>query len=118
MTSTPHLWWPTALLALALAGDAALSVRPPLFIRNCLRGVKFPEDWWWTLIVIKSAAAAGLLLGLHYAGMAFTTNVAVIGYFLCACYAHVRADFLKQEFWVNCLGMLGLSVGALALAFA
>ena len=105
-----QLWWLTALLALALFSDALMSVRPPGFIRNCLDGVGFPRDWWWTLIAIKLLAAAGLVVGLEYPGIGFATTVGVIAYFACAAYAHYRARFLRQEFWLNCLGMLTLSV--------
>lgn len=117
MTNTPSIWWPTALLAFILFSDALLSVRPPLFIRNCLDGVRFPRDWWWALIAVKLLAAAGLTAGLKYPGIGFTTNVAVIAYFGCAAYAHYRARFLKQEFWLNCLGMFALSVGVLIVSY-
>lgn len=116
MISTPDPWWPTALLAVGLFSDAVLSVRPPAFIRQCLEGVGFPRDWWWTLVVIKLLAAAGLVAGLRYAGVGLATNVAVIAYFVCASYAHYRARFLKQEFWLNCLGMLALSTAVLVLS--
>ncbi|MBU9763773.1 hypothetical protein FR943_07955 [Mycobacterium sp. TNTM28] len=112
-----HPWWPTALLALVLFGDALMSIRPPAFIRKCLDGVGFPRDWWWVLVVVKLLATAGLLAGLKYPGIGFATNVAVIAYFLCASYAHYRARFLKQEFWLNCLGMLGLSVAVLVYCY-
>lgn len=117
MSSTPDPWWPTAILALALLSDALMSIRPPAFIRDCLTGVRLPEDWWWTLVVIKLVASAGLLLGLEYGGIGFAANGAVICYFLCAGYAHYRAGFLKHEFWINCLGMLGLSVGVLVISY-
>ncbi|PNE40430.1 DoxX family protein [Streptomyces noursei] len=118
MTGIPHVWWPTALLALVLFGDAVLSLRPPAFIQRCLDGVRLPRDWWWILIVIKLLAAAGLVVGIKYPDIGLATNVAVIGYFVCASYAHYRARFLKQEFWLNCLGMLALSVSALVLPYA
>ncbi|MER6982990.1 DoxX family protein [Streptomyces carpinensis] len=118
MIGVPHVWWLTALLAIVLFGDAMMSVRPPGFIQRCLDGVRLPRDWWWTLIVVKLLAAAGLVAGIKYPGVAFAANVAVIGYFVCASYAHYRARFLKQEFWVNCLGMLGLSVSVLVLSYA
>jgi hypothetical protein len=117
MTAIPHLWWPTAVLALTLFADALMSVRPPGFIRNCLDGVRFPRDWWWTLVAIKLFATAGLIIGLKYPGVGFTTNIAVIAYFICAAYAHYRARFLKQEFWLNCLGMLALSVAVLVFSY-
>lgn len=42
--------WPTAVLAFVVFGDALLSIHPPKFIRKCLLGVNFPEDWWWVLV--------------------------------------------------------------------
>ncbi|MFG3255425.1 DoxX family protein [Streptomyces sp. NPDC048172] len=118
MNGTPHLWWPTALLALVLLGDALLSLRPPAFIQRCLDGVGFPRDWWWVLVVVKLLAAGGLLAGLALPGVALTANTGVIAYFVCAAYAHYRARFLGQEFWFNCLGMLALSTAVLALSHA
>ncbi|WP_329252701.1 DoxX family protein [Actinoallomurus sp. NBC_01490] len=112
MIHGPHPWWLTALLALALFSDALMSLRPPAFIQRCLEGVGFPRDWWWTLIAIKLLATAGLVAGLKYPGVGLATTVGVIAYFVCAAYAHYRARFLKQEFWLNCLGMLTLSVAA------
>ncbi|MBC7299599.1 MAG: DoxX family protein [Nocardia sp.] len=112
MIHAPELWWLPALLALSLFADALMSVRPPMFIQQCLDGVGFPRDWWWTLIAIKLAATAGLLVGLNYPGVGFATAVGVIAYFVCAAYAHYRARFLGYEFWINCLGMLALSVAA------
>jgi len=117
MVLTPVLWWPTVLLALALFVDALMSLRPPVFIQKCLDGVGFPRDWWWTLVVIKLMATVGLVAGLKYAGVGLTTNIAVIAYFLCAAYSHYRARFLKQEFWLNCLGMLELSVVVLLFSY-
>jgi hypothetical protein len=113
MIDTPHMAWPTAVLALVLLGDALLSLKPPVFIQRCLDGVLLPRDWWWILVAVKLLAAAGLMTGLRYPGIGFATNVAVIAYFACAAYAHFRARFLKQEFWVNCLGMLTFSVAVL-----
>lgn len=109
MALLPDPWWPTVVLAVALTADAGMSLRPPRFIRDCLDGVRFPRDWWWTLVVIKLVAAAGLLAGLWVPGVAFAANVGVIAYFVCASVAHVRARFLGQAFWLNCLGMLAFS---------
>lgn len=36
MSLTPDLWWPPAVLALARFVDAAMSLHPPKFIRDCL----------------------------------------------------------------------------------
>ncbi|MBS4103141.1 DoxX family protein [Tsukamurella paurometabola] len=114
---TPHWPWLTVALAVVLLGDAAMSLRPPAFIRDCLDGVRFPRDWWWTLIVIKSVAVAGLLAGLEYPGVGFAANAGVIAYFVCAAVSHIRAGFLGSTFWVNCLGMLAFSTGVLILSY-
>jgi hypothetical protein len=118
VTHLPDVPWLTVVLAVALLSDAVMSIKPPAFIRQCLDGVRFPREWWWALIVIKFSATAGLLLGLKYPGVGFTTNAAVIGYFLCASVAHFRAHFVRHEFWVNCLGMLTLSVVTLVASYA
>lgn len=117
MPLTPDPWWPPALLALVLFVDAAVSLRPPEFIRECLDGVRFPREWWWTLIVIKTLAVVGLIAGIWIPGVAFTANTGVIVYFLCAAAAHIRARFTGRSFWLNCLGMLAFSVAALVLSF-
>ncbi|MCJ8014809.1 DoxX family protein [Paenibacillus sp. KQZ6P-2] len=117
MKLVPDPWWLSALLAAVLLFDAIVSIKPPAFIRNCLNGVNFPHDWWWTLIVIKLAATAGLVAGIWIPGVALAANVAVILYFLSASYAHIRARFLKQEFWMNCLGLLALSIIVLVFGF-
>ncbi|MGI5466342.1 DoxX family protein [Streptomyces sp. CA-132043] len=117
MTVLPDPWWPQAVLAGILAVDAVMSIRPPAFIRVCLEGVGFPEDWWWTLVVIKLLAAAGLIAGISVAGIGVAANAGVICYFLAASAAHIRARFLKSEFWLNCLGMLALSTLALIVSY-
>ncbi|MDG3011634.1 hypothetical protein G4X40_15935 [Rhodococcus sp. D2-41] len=117
MTSTPQFWWLTALLALVLLSDAVMSLRPPAFIRDCLDGVEFPRDWWWSLIAVKLLATVGLLAGLRYGGIGFAANAAVVAYFLCAAYAHYRARFLGQAFWLNCLGMLAFSTAVLMVSY-
>lgn len=114
MTVIPELWWPSAVLAFVLLCDAALSARPPRFIQDCLDGVGFPQQWWWTLIVIKLLAAAGLIAGIWIPGLALAANCGVIAYFSCAAVAHIRARFTGQVFWLNCLGMLALSIAVLA----
>jgi hypothetical protein len=113
MIALIQYWWLPTLLAAVLLGDALASIRPPRFIRDCLDGVRLPREWWWILIVIKLLAVAGLTGGLWIPGIGFAANVGVVVYFVCAAIAHVRARFLGQAFWVNCLGMLLLSVLAL-----
>ena len=114
----PNVWWLPGLLALTLFSDAAMSLRPPKFIRDCLCGVAFPREWWWTLIVIKALAAIGLIAGIWIPGVALAANTGVIVYFISAAAAHLRARFLGPAFWVNCLGMLAFSVAVFVLSFA
>ncbi|GAA1487490.1 DoxX family protein [Brachybacterium sacelli] len=114
----PVPWWPLALLALALAVDAALSLRPPAFIRDCLDGVGFPRQWWWVLIVVKTLAVVGLVVGIWLPGVAVAATVGVVAYFGCAVVAHLRARFFGSAFWVNCLGMLALSLAVLVANLA
>lgn len=116
MILLPEFWWAPALLALVLFADAAISVRPPKFVRDCLDGVRFPREWWWILIVIKLVAVAGLIAGIWIPGVAFAANVGVIAYFCCAAASHIRARFLGSTFWVNCLGMLVLSIAVLVVS--
>jgi len=118
MSLLPLLWWPGAVLAAVLFVDAALSVRPPQFIRDCLDGVHFPRDWWWALVAIKLLAVAGLVAGMAVPGVGLAANIGVAAYFLAASYAHIKSRFLRQEFWLNCLGMLALSVAALLVGYA
>ena len=117
MILSPDPWWPQAVLALVLLGDALASVRPPAFIRDCLEGVKLPRQWWWVLVVIKLLAVAGLVAGVWIPGVGVAANVGVIVYFLCAAGAHARARFLGRAFLLNYLGMLGLSLGVLVVSY-
>ncbi len=118
MILIPAVWWAPAILALALLVDAALSLRPPRFIRDCLDGVRFPREWWWTLIVIKALAVIGLVVGIWVPGVALAANVGVVVYFLSAAVAHVRARVVGRAFWLNCRGMLALAVAVLVLSLA
>ena len=117
MTLIPDPWWLTAILAAALFFDAAASIRPPKFIRDCLDGLHFPRDWWWALIVIKFLAVAGLIGGIWIPGIAFAANIGVVVYFICAAASHIKAKFMKQSFWLNCLGMLALSLAVLTFSY-
>ncbi|WP_244303317.1 hypothetical protein [Leucobacter coleopterorum] len=56
-------------------------------------------------------------MGIWIPGIGFAANVGVIVYFVCAAAAHVRARFLKREFWINCLGMLLLSILAFVISY-
>jgi hypothetical protein len=114
----PDPVWPVVVLAAAVFSDVVLSLRPPAFIRDCLDGVRFPREWWWVLIVVKALAVAGLLVGIRTPGIALAATTGVVVYFLVAAVAHVRARFLTQAFWLNCLGMLALSVAVLVVSFA
>lgn len=89
----------------------------PKFISRCLNGVNFPQDWWWALIGIKILAAVGLVVGAasHNASITTTVSVGVLSYFVFDIIAHVKANFLGQEFWVNCLGMTVFSAIVLVL---
>ncbi len=109
--------WPQLVLAAVLLSDALMSLRPPAFIRDCLNGVSFPREWWWSLIVIKMLAAAGLVAGLWIPGVGLAANLGVVAYFLSAVAAHLKARFLGQAFWINCLGMLALAVAALVWSY-
>ncbi|MER6973750.1 hypothetical protein ABT304_21990 [Nocardioides sp. NPDC000445] len=117
MTLIPDPDWPQLLLAGLLALDVALSLRPVGFIRTCLNGVAFPENYWWTLIAIKSLAVTGLLAGIWHEGIGLAANVGVVAYFLAAVVAHLRARFIGFELWINCLGFLGIAAGALILSY-
>lgn len=51
-------------------------------------------------------------------GAGIAANVGVVVYFLAAAASHLRARFLGPAFWVNCLGMLLLSIAVLVLSLA
>ena len=117
LSELPSPVWPVLILLVIQAGDAAMMLRPPKFIVDCLEGVRFPRDWWWVLIAAKTASVAGLLVGLWVPGVAMTTTAAVVVYFLAAAAAHLRARALNSTFYLNCLGMLVLSLAVLAVSF-
>ncbi|MBP3089387.1 hypothetical protein EML15_09575 [Corynebacterium sp. sy017] len=107
--------WAPILLALVLLGDILMSIRPLPFIEKCLRGVNLPRQWWWILIYIKTLAVAGLTVGIWIPGVGIATTAAVVAYFIAAAIAHIKAKFLGTEFWLNCLGMLALSIVVLGV---
>lgn len=117
MSLVPEPWWLPIPLAAVLLFDAVASIRPPRFIRECLDGVRFPRDWWWVLIAVKALAVAGLIVGIRIPGIGLAANLGVVAYFVCAAIAHIRARYLGQPFWLNCLGMLALSVATFVFSF-
>ncbi|OKI02300.1 hypothetical protein A6A06_14705 [Streptomyces sp. CB02923] len=117
LSELPSPVWPVLVLLAIQAGDAAMMIRPPKFIVDCLEGVGFPRDWWWALTTAKAASVVGLAVGLRVPGVAMTTTAAVVVYFLAAATSHLRAKALNSAFWVNCLGMLVLSLAVLVVSF-
>ena len=119
MFDPPSPVWPTLILMVVLCGDAIMSAIPLKFIRDCMDGVRFPvDDWGWVLVYVKLIAVVGLLVGLWQPGVGIAATAGVVAYFIAAAVAHVRAGFLNSTFWVNCLGMLALSVGVLVSSYA
>ncbi|THA68680.1 hypothetical protein E6P78_13570 [Streptomyces sp. A0958] len=117
LSELPSLIWPVVVLLVIQAGDAAMMLRPPRFIVDCLESVRLPRDWWWALTTAKAASVVGLLVGLWVPGVAMTTTAAIVVYFLAAAASHIRARALSSAFWVNCLGMLLLSLAVLVGSF-
>ena len=117
MDILPDPWWVPLILAGALLFDAVASLRPPRFISYCHEGVGFPRDWWWSLIAVKTLAVAGLIVGIWAPGIGLAATAGVVVYFLCAATAHLKARFLGQAFWLNCLGMLLLALATLVVGF-
>lgn len=117
MDVLPDPWWIPLILAGALLFDAVASLHPPRFISDCLEGVGFPRDWWWSLIAVKALAVTGLIAGIWVPGIGLAATAGVVVYFLCAAAAHLRARFLGQAFWLNCLGMLLLALATLVVGF-
>ncbi|MCF8569588.1 DoxX family protein [Gordonia sp. HY002] len=118
MFSTPDPIWPVIVLAVVIGSDALMSIRPPRFIRDCYAGVGFPLEWGWALVYVKLLATAGLIVGIWHDGVGVAATAGVVAYFVAATIAHLRARFLGSEFWLNCLGMLALSLAVLAWSFA
>jgi hypothetical protein len=117
LSELPSPVWPILILLAIQAGDAVMMVRPPKFIVDCLEGVRFPRDWWWALITAKTASVVGITVGLWVPGVAMATTAAIVVYFLAATASHIRARALSSAFWVNCLGMLLLSLAVLMVSF-
>ncbi|MYY04590.1 MULTISPECIES: DoxX family protein [unclassified Streptomyces] len=117
LSELPSPVWPVVVLLVIQAGDAAMMLRPPRFIADCLESVRLPRDWWWVLTTAKTASVVGLVVGFKVPGVAMTTTAAVVVYFLAAAAAHIRARALSSAFWVNCLGMLVVSLAVLVGSF-
>ncbi|ALG84569.1 DoxX family protein [Gordonia phthalatica] len=118
MFDVPSPVWPTVVLIVILFGDALMSAVPVQFIRDCMDGVRFPvDDWGWALVYVKLVAVAGLLVGIWQPGVGVAATAGVIAYFVAAAIAHLRARFLNSTFWVNCLGMLAISIGVLVYSY-
>ena len=106
-------WCPLASLALVQVVDAALCWKPVAFIRDCLTDVGFPRRFWPVLTPLKLAAAGGLVIGIwiHWLGM--LTAIGLVGYFLLAIGAHIRAHDIGRNLLVNATGMLVLCASTL-----
>ncbi|MCX4445163.1 DoxX family protein [Streptomyces sp. NPDC087866] len=117
LSELPSPVWPVVVLLVIQAGDAAMMLRPPRFIVDCLEGVRLPRDWWWVLTTAKTASVVGLVVGFWVSGVAMTTTAAIVVYFIAAAVAHIRARALNTTFWVNCLGMLVVSLAVLVGSF-
>ncbi|GGC36293.1 DoxX family protein [Brevibacterium sediminis] len=117
MILLPDPIWPTLVLAVIVFGDGLLTFRPPRAIAACLDGVGFPRDWWWALAVVKFLAATGLVAGIWIPGLGAAAAAGLVVYFLCAAVAHLRAGYIGRDFWLNCLGMLAVSLAVLTFCF-
>lgn len=106
-------WWPLAVLAAIQLGDAALCLKPVAFVRACLVDVNFPERFWKLLPLVKTAAAVGLIVGIWVRSLALVTCAALVGYFLVAIGAHIRARDFGRNLFLNAIGMLILCAGTL-----
>jgi len=111
-------WWPLAAVATIQIADGILSLKPEPFIADCLEGVRFPRRLWWMLPPIKFSAAAGLVAGIWLEPLAVLTAAALVAYFVVAAVMHVRARDFRRHLYVNCLGMLAVSVATLAWLLA
>lgn len=117
MFGTPDPVWPVIVLAVFVGSDALMSIRPPKFIVDCLNGVGFPLEWGWALVWVKTVAVAGLIVGIWQPGVGVAAVAGIIAYFVAASVAHLRSGFMNSTFWVNCLGMLALSIAVLLYSF-
>ncbi len=71
-------WWPMAALAAGQAVDAALCVKPPSVIQDCLNAVRFPRRLWPVIAPTKAASAVGLIIGIWWLPLAIVACVALV----------------------------------------
>lgn len=117
MSLLPDPTWPAIGLAIILFADGLLTFRPPRFIAACLNGVGFPREWWWVLALVKFLAASGLMAGVWVPGIGLAATAGILVYFLVAAAAHLRARYVGVDFWLNCLGMVAITLLVLVFSF-
>jgi hypothetical protein len=105
-------WWPLAALAAVQVVDAALCWKPVEFVRTCLTNVGYPRRFWPLLTPVKLSAAAGLVIGIWVPWLAALTSMALVGYFVVAIGAHLKARDIGRDLLVNATGMLAICVSA------
>ena len=69
------------------------------------------------LAVVKVTAVAGLIAGFWIPGVGLAAMAGLVVYFLTAAGAHLRAGYTGRDFWLNCLGMLAMSVAVVLVSF-
>ena len=62
-------------------------------------------------------SVAGLIAGFWIPGVGLAAMAGLVVYFLTAAGAHLRAGYTGRDFWLNCLGMLALTVLVLIWCF-
>ena len=103
-----------AIAANGFSGIAAMLHFKPILPGMARAGV--PESWLtFPIGTLKTAGAIGLLLGLvgvPWIGAA--AAIGLVGFFICALYAHLRAGDYSSQFGLA-IGFLLLNVAALVL---
>jgi uncharacterized membrane protein YphA (DoxX/SURF4 family) len=113
----PEPVWPVVALAAISWFDAAISWKPVPFIAQCWEDVHVPRRCWRLLAWLKIAAGAGLVAGIWIPWLGLVTAVCLVGYFVGAITAHLRARDLGRNLFVNATGMLVLCVAVLLWSF-
>ncbi|MFE9801287.1 DoxX family protein [Streptomyces goshikiensis] len=104
-----------ALLALALAASATLTLQGNDQIVANMRKVQVPDSWLPGLAALKAAGAVGLLAGLWAAPLGVAAAIGVSLYFVGAVISHLRV----KDFDLAPAAVLALmAVAALALRVA